>query len=228
MENIKITQIKDGIHIEGYPNAVKFISIQDGKAQRAKMVKRLSDLWSHKIDLDLAAASLEAINLLPEDKQIVRQSLWRSSIIHFTKCFGKSKGRFNLSAEKIWKDEEERDLILKIYKYFSNLRNKHIVHDENSYAQCKTGAVLNKGDKDYKIEKIITVSFIAETLSQDNYNSLFNLIITAKDWIAKEYNEICEKLTKELEQESYETLFSYNSMEYKVPEINDIDKTRNS
>ena len=67
MENIKITQIKDGIHIEGYPNAVKFISIQDGKAQRAKMVKRLSDLWSHKIDLDLAAASLEAINLLPED-----------------------------------------------------------------------------------------------------------------------------------------------------------------
>lgn len=94
---------------------------------------------------------MKEINLIPVEKHIVRQSLWRSAIVHFGKCFGKSASRFQLNPNAIWKGNQSA---LEAFKYYKDLRNKHVVHDENSYAQSIPGAILNNGKKPYKIGDI--------------------------------------------------------------------------
>ena len=79
-----------------------------------------------------------------------------------------------------------------MFDYFKNLRNKHFIHDENSYAQSLPGAVLNKGNKPFKIEKIICVNTVAETLEQENYSNLQLLIEKARDWVDKEFEALFE------------------------------------
>jgi len=146
MEDLEITQTTNGIQIEGFPDAVKFVQITEPKA------KRITDLALHRTDLKFALECLEGINLVAEEPASLRQGLWLSAIVTFMKCFGKNKSRGPLSYKKIYKGKK---VAKEVVEYFKSLRNKHLVHDDNSYAQCQTGAVLNKRECDYKIAKII-------------------------------------------------------------------------
>lgn len=218
MEQFPITKNKDQFHIEGFQNAVKVIKIEGVRAQR------LSDLALHKSDLDFAKNCLSAINHVPEYiRWPVQQALWRSAIIHYVKCFGSSTCRFQLDFKKIYKKEpaEAREA----FDYFSNLRNKHFVHDENSYAQSLPGAVLNNKEHRYKIEKIVTVNTLEETLTRENYGNLMLLIEKAHFWLVSEYDALCIALANELEQQPYEALLDREAIRYSVP-IDAISKPR--
>jgi hypothetical protein len=172
MEYFNITKSESDFRIEGAPpDAVKAVQI-DGREAR-----RLADLALHKSDLEFAIQCLDAINLTHETFWVIREALWRSAIIHFIKCFGNSRARSQLSADKIFKGDT---VGIDVFGYFLNLRNKHFIHDENSYAQSIPGALLNKGDKKFKIEKIVCFSAIAETLEQNNYDNLVLLIQKSK------------------------------------------------
>lgn len=219
MENIDTTINKNSLHIEGFNDAEKVIRVDGPQA------RRLSDLLLHKTDLDFAKKCLDTINIAPEDPHIIREALWRSAIIHFLKCFGDSGARFNLSAKKILKKEPPQAMIA--FNYFKGLRNKHLVHDENSYAQSIPGAILNKGNKEYKIEKIICFAAIAKTLEQDNFSNLKRLIQASHSWVVKHFDQLCEILTKELEKESYENLCTRETLNYRVPKVDEMDKKRN-
>jgi hypothetical protein len=151
--------------------------------------------------------------------------LWRAAITHYMKCFGDSQGRSQLSAKKIYKRNEPA---LTAFNYFKYLRNKHLVHDENSYAQSIPGAILNRREKPYKIEKIVCLSAIAETLSQDNYGNLHLLVQTTNAWVVSEFDTLCEALTKELEALSYDDLLNRKAIIYRAPTIDEIIKTRNA
>ncbi len=221
MEYFPISQSEKEFHIEGFPNAAKLIKIGGPKA------KRLADLNLHKSDLDFAGECLEAINRVPVEAvepNVIRQGLWHSAIIHFFKCFGDSNARFQLNAIKIYKGDIQGQ---EIFKYYSSLRSKHLVHDENSYAQCIPGAVLNKEDHPYKIEKIVCFCVIAVTLNQPNYSNLLLLIQKAKAWVISEFDRLCEILTKELEAESYEDLFRREVITYRAPTADEIHEKRN-
>lgn len=218
MEHFPITQRATGFHIEGFPDAVKVISIDGPKT------KRLADLALHKADLEFAWECLEEINHTLPEKWIVRQSLWRNAIIHFGKCFGQSASRFQLGPDAIWKGNQSA---LMAFKYFKNHRNKHVVHDENSYAQSIPGAILNNGKKLYKIEKIVSLSVLGETLEQDNYSNLHLLIKTAKEWVFKEFDKLCENLTTELKKKSYDDLLKRGSINFQAPKLEDLGKNRN-
>jgi hypothetical protein len=219
MEYYPITQTEQGINIEGFPNAAKLIRIGGPK------VKRLADLSLHESDLNFALECLETINRVPDEPNIVRRALWHSAIVHFFKCFGDSSARFQLNArDKIYKgDLQGQD----IFKYFESLRNKFFVHDENSYAQCIPGAVLNKRDHPYKIEKIVCFCASADTLNQPNYSNLKLLIHKAKSWLVSEFDTLCGILTKELEAESYDDLLSREGITYRAPTVNEIHEKRN-
>ena len=154
MESHPISQRESGLHIEGFPDAVKVLAIKGPRA------KRLSDLALHRADLDFAEECLDAINVTPEEPRVLREALWRSAILHFLKCFGDAGARFQLSAERILKGTPPEAAMA--FDYFKGLRNKHIVHDENSCSQSIPGAILNNGNKAYKIEKIICFSAKAE------------------------------------------------------------------
>ena len=114
------------------------------------------------------------------------------------------------------------------FNYFKELRHKHIIHDENSYAQSIPGAILNGRDKTYKIEKIVCLSAIAETLGQENYNNLSLLIKTAKQWVIGEFDKICENLTQELEAKPYDELINRKAITYTAPGLDQISKNRNT
>lgn len=217
MEQFEITKTPEGFHIKGFPNAVKVLRLKGPKAQR------LADLALHKADLDFALECLTAINQVPGEPYVLRQALWRSAIVHFIKCFGQSELRFSLDSKMVYKDDPGA---FEPYNYFGSLRNKHLVHDENSYAQCPPGAVLNKKGMDHKIAKIVCLSLIGDTLSQENYRNLNLLITRAREWVVKGFDDLCNVLTSELEPKSYEELFALDGITYTAPGADDVHKAR--
>jgi hypothetical protein len=220
MEHLEISLRESGMHIEGFPDAEKVIRIEGPRA------KRLSDLALHKADLDFAENCLDAISLAAEEPHVIREALWRSSIVHFLKCFGNAEARFQLSAVRILKGEPSEAMMA--FNYFKGLRNKHLVHDENSYAQSIPGAILNKGNKSYKIEKIVCFAAIAGTLAQENYNNLKLLIQKSRSSVIAEFDQLCETLTKDLEKEPYDKLCAKESLTYRKPTIDELHKNRNA
>lgn len=217
MDHFAISKTEAGLHIEGFPDAVKVVTINGPEA------KWLADLSLHKEDLEFADACLDAINQTPESPIVAREALWRSAIVHFMKCFGNG-ARFQLSAEKIYRGETKEALMA--FEYFKGLRNKHVVHDENSYAQSIPGALLNNGTKDYKIEKIVCFAAFGATLEHGNYGNLKLLIEKARTWVISEFDSLCERLTAVLEKESYDKLLSREAITYRVPTVEDISRTR--
>lgn len=217
MENFQISKSDGGIHIEGFPDALKVIQIDGPRS------KRLADLALHKEDIEFAIECLEAINQVPDKSWVIKQSLWRAAVIHFIKCFGISESRFQLDANKIYRGNISA---LDAFSFFKNLRDKHFIHDENSYAQCISGAILNNGKKAFKIEKIVCFSAIAETLEQENYSNLHLLLQTARDWVIREFDTLCEALTKEMEALPYQDLIVRKSINYQVPKVEEVDRPR--
>jgi hypothetical protein len=219
VENYQISLTNSGLVIEGVPDAIKAVAIDGPKAQR------LAHLSLHKWDLEFALSCLEAINQSPPEPPIVRQALWRTAMIYYVKCFGVNADRFQLSADSIYKGE---NLALENFEFFKNLRNKHLVHDENSYLQGIPGAVLNNGSKPYKIEKIVCLNALGETLGSENYSNLHLLISSALEWVIDQFEKLCNVLTTELESLPYDILASKRTMQYSKPTFEDTFQKRNS
>lgn len=218
MDQFGVSKTDDsGFHVEGFPDALKLIRIDGPKAQR------LGDLALHRADLHFAAECLDGIDLVPAEPHVLRQALWRSAITHYMKCFGDSAARFQLSPERVYKGEQAG---LIAFSYFKDLRNKHLVHDENSYAQSLPAAVLNNRDKTHKIEKILCFSAIAETLSPENYSNLNLLIEKASRWVESEFDTLGNVLTEELEKEPYNSLLAREGVSYRVPNTDELGKNR--
>lgn len=213
MDHFEITCEENEWHIEGFPNAVKVVRITGPKA------RRLADLVLHKADLDFALECLEAINHQPGDSSVTRQALWRSAIVYFMKCFGRNESRFSLDTRKVYKGDAAAN---EAFTFVSSLRSKHIVHDENSYAQCLPGAVLNKDGSDCKIAKIVCLGVMNDTLCQGTYGNLHLLSTRAREWVVAQFDELCAVLTAELEPQTYDELLAKDGIRYTPPTASDI------
>jgi hypothetical protein len=215
MEDIQIRQEGCTFVIEGFPNAVKVFSITDERG------KRLSDLALHKADLEYCLSCLNQIN--QNSNNLIRRTLWEIAIIYFMKCFGNSESRFSLSFDKIFKNDNGPK---KAFDYFKDLRNKHFIHDENSYSQSLTGVILNKETEEKKIAKIVTTIIESQTLEQDNYSNLTLLIQKTKEWVVSQYEELCEILTNEYEKTEYKELIKIDGIQVRIPTIDEKTRTR--
>ena len=217
MEYFAITKRPEGFHIEGFPDSVKVIRIKGPEA------RKLADLALHKADLNFALECLDQINGMPEIGHVLRQALWRSAVVHFMKCFGDSKSRVRLVPRNVYKGDPEA---MEVFRYFKSMRDKHLIHDENSYTQCLRGAVINKKDMDHKIAKIVCLSVIGDTLGQANYSNLHLLISRAREWIVPRFDTICNALSAELESNSYEALVAQQGITYSPPGPEEIHHRR--
>ena len=219
IEQLEIKKTSDGFHIEGYPDAVKLLGIDGPKAQR------LADLGLHRADLNFALECVEQINQTLEHPYVLRQALWRSSVVHYIKCFGRHGSRFSLVRQKVYKGDPGA---IEPFEYFDSLRNKHLVHDENSYAQCLPGAILNKKDVDHKIAKIVCLSLIGDTLAQENYSNLHMLLTQAREWVVDQFDKLCNVLTAEFEAEGYDALVERQGITYSRPGVDQIHTQRDA
>lgn len=208
---------KGELRIKGVPDAVAVIAVE------GKESKRLADLALHKTDLEFAKSCLHAINTAPEEPKEIRQALWRSTILHFYKCFGQG-ARFQLSSKKIYKNEPAE--AIDVFNHYKELRNRHYVHDENSYAQCIPGAVLNNGKKEYKIEEIICYQAFGETLDEIGFTNMNLLISRALKWVIAEFDSLADKIRLNLENNSYSELINKKKLSYTVPTAENIAKRR--
>jgi hypothetical protein len=218
MEHYSVTRTDNGLHIEGFPDGIKVIALDNPKA------RRISDLLLHKQDLEFADQCLDEINNVGDESRTIQEALWRSAIIHYCKCFGNSVSRFQLSRDKIYKREPPEAEI--VYRYFQDLRDKHVVHDENAYSQSIPGAILNDGTKEYKIEKIVCFGARANTLDQTNYANLKLLIQKATTWVDAQFETCCELVTKELEAVPYNKLLQKEQLNYQAPTVEAISASR--
>lgn len=219
MEYYEIEMQLRGLHVHGFPDAVKLLKLSDAKA------KRLADLALHKHDLDFALQCLDGINLVAEKPYFLRLALWRSAIVHFFKCFGNSASRFSLDQRVIYVGEP---LAIENFEFFRLIRNKNIVHDENSYTQCIPGAVLNEAGMQHKIENILCSSFHVEALGQDSFSNLRLLITHATEWVTRQFDKLCDKITADLESLKHEELYKMESVTYSKPTMADFSRNRNA
>jgi hypothetical protein len=216
MEHIPIKRTPTGIHIDGVPDAINLVQIDDAKARQA------ADLMLHTKDLDFSLSCLEELRSVSDGQATIRQALWRSAVVHFVKCFTGSSARVRLSYERIYKDEKLREA----YTYIKNLRDKHLVHDESSYGQCIAGAAINNGKKPFNVEKIVCVSLLVETLDDNSANMLHELVSLARLWVGREYDDLCNSITADLEKEPYEALVNRTPASITPPTADDLKRRR--
>lgn len=204
MQNVNFS-LKDqsAFHIEDFPDAVAVVGPTDGYAENSK----LRDLSLHRFDLSLAMDILKSLTNI--EAQEIRLYLWESAVIKFTKCFGSSKSRKKMNPEEIFGTIPEAMIA---YNYFKSLRDKHIAHDDNGYSHSDIGLIIAGEGKSYNIELVITPSFLAVTLSQDNFNNLNQLILAAMKFIEQEYEKTAQKITSHYEALGREVLLKFPSL----------------
>src|SRR4029077_7477247 len=113
-----------------------------------------------------------------------------------------------------------------VFKFFKDIRNKHFVHDENSYTKCTPTAALNDGQKAFKIEKIVAVSSTGITLDQPSYANLELAARQSLEWVVAKFDALCAKLTTELEKETMEELLKRPKVMIRPPDIVEIGTRR--
>lgn len=211
----------DKIFVDGLPgDAVKVISFAELLPRQAR---ELTSVTAHRLDLTFARKCLELINETENDG--IRQALWRSAATHYAKCFAQAKStneRKPLHPDKVLEAGEAR----KIHRYFTSLRNKHLIHDVNAWLQVPAGAVIAAPGKGIKIESVICTTFEGDSLNQANYSNLWLLIERALTWTEPEFERLCEEIKAELEKMPRETLLSQPEVMYRAPEADDIHESR--
>lgn len=197
---------RGGLHVEGFPDAVKVIRL-DTEAAR-----RLADLSLHLVDLDFAAQCLDLIN--EEDRAVVRQALWRSALVHLFKCFAHSAARQPLEAGAVFAGDPDGN---EAFRYIRDLRNKHVVHDESALTYCAPGAILNARTAQQKIAKVVTLSLFAETLDQGNWNNARLLVEHTRSYVQGRYDDLATLITRDLEASSYDDLERSEGITPRIP-----------
>ncbi|MGK3134831.1 hypothetical protein ACCX84_03560 [Pantoea trifolii] len=212
--------IKDGkIEVNGIDDAHKLVNLPQ------ELAGNLADYALHITDLNISLGSLEAINKVGIfNEEVIQESLWRSAIIHFVKCFSNQVSRGKLDPNLVFGDEPPEAMLA--FSFFKNMRNKNIAHDENAYLQCLNGIVLNNGTKNYKVERIICTSIRAASLDSGTFSNLILLVNKSLEYVQNHHSKLCEMISIELEKKSYSELKSYGDVKYIPPDVNKIQKPR--
>ena len=112
------------------------------------------------------------------------------------------------------------------FKYFKELRNKHLAHDENDYTTCIPCASINLGGKSYKVENVGFIGTTAMTLDQSNFTNLFSLIAEAKNWVEERHIKLTKAINDELEAMTLEDLLAHEEAHLSMPDLDRIDLPR--
>lgn len=218
IKQLTITKLGDKLHIEGYPDAVALKQIDD------VIARQLRAIALHRFDLNFCRESLADLTRLDRGAQpLLAEALWVSSIARYFKCFGKNKARTQLTPKKVLKEHPGAE---KVFAYFQDLRDKHIIHDENPYSQAFTALVLNAQGAKFKVADIISLAMNALTVDDDHLRSFSQLVEVTLAWVDAKRNALHNILGKEYEQWKYEDLLALPDISYTTPTSDKVGITR--
>jgi hypothetical protein len=112
------------------------------------------------------------------------------------------------------------------FKFYKHLRNKHLIHDENSNSQVSVVAVLNDGSKPYKIEGVRTMTMRFDDFGAQALVNFKSVVNWTFDFVRREFGPLLETIRIELESKPPNELQKLPAPEHKVPSVADILKPR--
>lgn len=115
-----------------------------------------------------------------------------------------------------------------VFDHFRQLRNKHFIHDENSYAQSIPTAFLNDGTKPYKIEAVTCTNVPGGTLGPEAHHGLCRLVKITIEWVAHEIDALEAQITLDLESHDYRDLWNKPTPSFKLATPADVEHRRGS
>ena len=209
---LRFTVTDDRFHIEDYPDAVALKRIE------TPIARQLQAVTLHQFDLTFCRDALAEIARLNRTENVtVVEGLWVAAIARYFKCFGDNKSRSQLSAKKIFKEHPGAEAV---FAYFQDLRDKHIIHDENPFTQSFTGVAVNGPEAPYKVADIISLAFNAFTVDDAHLTQLTQLVDVTLNWVNAKRDELHNNLGREFEQWSREKLLALPDIQYTVPTAN--------
>ena len=204
--------------IQDYPDAVALKRIDTPIAQQLKAVTL------HQIDLMFCRDALaEIARLNRTEHETVVEALWVASIARYFKCFGGNKSRSQLPADKIFREHVGAKAV---FTYFQDLRDKHVIHDENPFTQAFTGVAVNGPEAQCKVADIIAFAFNALTVDEAHLTQLTQLVNLTLDWVVAKQTELHKSLTYEFEQWPLERLLVLPDIQFTAPTAKDVNVKR--
>lgn len=202
--------VTDGrFHIEDYPDAVALKRID------IPVARQLQAVTLHQFDLSFCRDALVEIARLNRAENVLTvEGLWVAAVARYFKCFGGNKSRSQLSAKKIFKGHPGAEAV---FTYFQDLRDKHIIHDENPFTQAFTGVAVNRTEAQYKVADIISLAFNAFTVDDAHLTQLTQLVDVTLAWVNAKRDELHNALGREYEQWSHQDLLALPDIQYTVP-----------
>jgi hypothetical protein len=119
------------------------------------------------------------------------RALWIAVLTKFYSCFGRNASRTSLDPKRIYAANPDA---MKAFWYYQNMRNKHIVHDENNYLYATTGIVLGPASD---VQDILSIQFQFMTDNIESGQNMYNLVDTAKEYVAQEIISILNRAFKD-------------------------------
>jgi hypothetical protein len=208
--------VNNNLEFNGVPEAVRVIKVS------GKVAAQLADLVLHATDLSFARDSLDALSATGVSTH-TRESLWRSALAHFYKCFA-SGCRERLNADEIYKSEPIQ--VMETFTHLQNVRNKHLAHDVNVYAQAFIGAALNKPAASSKIAVIVKGVFLLETLDQQQHKNFQTMLNTTLQWVESKFTVLSNALETEHEATPYAELATRPTLRETTATVGDADRVR--
>ena len=123
------------IRFPDLPNTVQIGELTTKKA------KQLSAYTLHMYDLKFSSRMAGLWKAYREAKEDdLADAIFLSCISKFISCFQTNKGRSSLDQKVIFREHVK---LLDTFQYYNDIRNKHLIHDENKFFQAKTIALLD-------------------------------------------------------------------------------------
>jgi hypothetical protein len=221
VRRLPITLVDGKFHIGGIPEAAKLIAIPPLPRDLAR---RYVDLILHHSDLRFAQECLDALSSQQATVPLIAEALWQSAIVRYCKCFGKPGAtRAALPYSKILPAGMPRD----VHRYFIDLRNKHLVHDENAWTQATPMAIIAAEGGNDKIEEVVCSNIAAVTRSTTNVSNLRLLIGVVLPWVESQVDSLNAEIKDELEKLPYEELMALPEPDpYYAAKAEDVSKKR--
>lgn len=209
VKQLDFTVTEGRFHIEGYPDAIALKRID------TPIARQLQSLILNAHDLEFCRDALAEIGRLSHDEnRLAVDGMWVAVIARYFKCFGRNKSRSQLSAKKILRSHTGAETV---FTYFQALRDKHIIHDENSLSQAFTGVALNHRAAPFKVADIIALAFNAVTIDQAHYTQISQLVAITLAWVYAKVDELHNQLGREYEQWSHDDLLALPDIQYTAP-----------
>jgi hypothetical protein len=184
-----------------YPQAARFIHIEGDD------VRMYAEHSLHRDDLDFASQCLEAFRpMVAQSDTPVARALWSSAVVALLKCFKRSAARkAKLDPTVIFATEP---LGLDALKFFEQLRDKHVVHDDNAVHQPIPAAVINPAGSAQKVLRVDCIKARAQVLDLENFNNLWSLVHMTRAWVIAECGRLQAIIEARLECQSHGDLLA--------------------